>query len=198
MLFDTSDSSATSASDHSKPLASITAIRSRSFSLASWATRGGSNQGSARSGPTSNTRVDARLRILSYVSITAHRRTANRLGSTPRHAGLQGIVRFTFHAGKVEEFKRLSAECLEVVRAKDVGTLQYDTYFNDDESECIVLERFRDSDALILHGQNMAPFMESIMATGTVSGELLGDLSEELRAQMADSPVGLFTLYQAL
>jgi len=84
---------------------------------------------------------------------------------------LQGIVRFTFHSGKVEEFKRLSAECLEIVRAKDVGTLQYDTYFNDDESECIVLERFRDSDALILHGQNMAPLMESIMATGTVSGD---------------------------
>ena len=111
---------------------------------------------------------------------------------------LQGIVRFPFHADKVEEFKRLSAECLEIVRAKDDGTLQYDTYFNDDESECIVLERFRDSDALILHGQNMAPFMESIMATGTVSGELLGDLSDELRAQMAGSPVGLFTLYQAL
>ena len=111
---------------------------------------------------------------------------------------LQGIVRFTFHPGKVEEFKRLSAECLEIVRAKDVGTLQYDTYFNDDESECIVLERFRDSDALILHGQNMAPLMESIMATGNVSGELLGDLSDELAAHMAGSPVGLFTLYQAL
>jgi len=111
---------------------------------------------------------------------------------------LRGIVRFRFHADKVEEFKRLSAECLEIVRSKDAGTLQYDTYFNADESECIVLERFRDSDALILHSQNMAPFMESIMATGTVSGELLGDVSEELRAQMADSPVGLFTLYQAL
>jgi len=111
---------------------------------------------------------------------------------------LQGIVRFMFHPGKVEEFKRLSAECLEIVRNKDVGTLQYDTYFNEDESESIVLERFRDSDALILHGQNMAPLMESIMATGTVSGELLGDLSEALRAQMAGSPVGLFTLYQAL
>ena len=111
---------------------------------------------------------------------------------------LRGIVRFRFHAGKVEEFKRLSAECLEIVRSKDVGTLQYDTYFNADESESIVLERFRDSDALILHGQNMAPLMESIMATGTVSGELLGDLSEGLRDQMAGSPVGLFTLYQAL
>lgn len=111
---------------------------------------------------------------------------------------LQAIVRFTFHADKVEEFKRLSAECMEIVQTKDAGTLQYDTYFNDDETECIVLERFRDSDALILHGQNMAPLMESIMATGSVSGELLGDLSEELAAQMAESPVGLFTLYQAL
>ena len=70
---------------------------------------------------------------------------------------LQGIVRLTFHAGMVEEFKRLSAECMEIVRSKDVGTLQYDTHFNDDDSQAIVLERFRDSDALILHGQNMAP-----------------------------------------
>ena len=111
---------------------------------------------------------------------------------------LQAIVRFKFHDGNVEEFKRISAECLEIVRAKDYGTLQYDTYFNADESEAIVLERFRDSDALLLHGQNMAPLMQSIMATGSVSGELLGDLSDELRAQMTGSPVGLFTLYQAL
>jgi quinol monooxygenase YgiN len=111
---------------------------------------------------------------------------------------LQGIVRFTFHAGMVEEFKRLSAECIELVRSRDVGTLQYDTYLNDDESQAVVLERFRDSEALILHGQNMAPLMDAIMATGTVSGELLGDLNEQLRTQLAGSPVGLFRLYQSL
>jgi quinol monooxygenase YgiN len=111
---------------------------------------------------------------------------------------LQGIVRFTFHPGKVEEFKRLSAECLEIVRSQDDGTLQYDTYLNEDETKCVVLERFRDADALILHSQNMEPLMESIMATGSVAGELLGDLSDDLRAQMAGGPVGLFTLFQAL
>ena len=111
---------------------------------------------------------------------------------------LRGIVRFTFHAGMVDEFKRLSAECLEIVRAKDAGTLQYDTYLNEDESECIVLERFRDSDALVLHSQNMAPLMDAIMATANVSGELLGNPDEQLRAQLAGSPVGLFALYQAL
>ena len=105
---------------------------------------------------------------------------------------LQAIVRFQFHDGDVEEFKRLSAECMEIVRAKDSGTLQYDTYFNDDETECIVLERFRDADALILHSENLAHLMEPIMATGSVSGELLGELSPELRAKMDGSPVGLF------
>src|SRR2546421_12529486 len=96
---------------------------------------------------------------------------------------LQGIVRFRFHDGLVEEFKRLSAQFLEIVRTQDTGTLQYDTYFIDDETECIVIERFRDSDALIQHGENLAHPMGAITATGSVSGELLGDPSAELRAR---------------
>jgi len=111
---------------------------------------------------------------------------------------LQGIVRFRFHEGGLEEFKRLSAECLEIVRAKDVGTLQYDTYLNDDGSEAIVLERFRDSDALVLHSENLAHLMEAIMATGEVSGELLGQPSADLRAKLDGSPVGLFAPYQIM
>jgi quinol monooxygenase YgiN len=111
---------------------------------------------------------------------------------------LQGIVRFKFHEGKVEEFKRLSAQCMEIVRAKDPGTLQYDTYFNDDQSECIVLERFTDSEALIEHSANLSHLMDAIVATGSVSGELLGEPSAELRAKLADSPVGLFTPFLSM
>jgi hypothetical protein len=36
----------------------------------------------------------------------------------------------------------LAARCMEIVRTKDTGTLQYDIYFNDDQSECIVHERY--------------------------------------------------------
>ena len=106
---------------------------------------------------------------------------------------LQGIARFKFHQGKVEEFKHLSAQCMEIARAKDTGTLQYEIYFNDDESECIVLERYRDSEALIEHTANLGGLNEAIFATGSVSGELLGEPSAELRANLADSPVRLFT-----
>ena len=111
---------------------------------------------------------------------------------------LIGIVRFKFHEGKVDDFKRLSAECLEIVREKDTGTLQYDTFLNEDESEAIVIERFTDSDALILHGGNMNPLMEQIMAVGSISGELLGDPSEELQALLTGEYPKVFRLYQSL
>lgn len=107
---------------------------------------------------------------------------------------LHAIVRFRFHEGQVEEFKRLSAQCMEIVRSQDTGTLQYDTFFNEDETECIVIERFRDSDALVQHGENLAHLMDAIIATGSVSGELLGDPGPEIRAKItAGGPVQLFT-----
>jgi quinol monooxygenase YgiN len=111
---------------------------------------------------------------------------------------LQGIARFKFHEGRVEEFKRLSARCMEVVRAQDTGTLQYDVYFNDDQSECIVLERYRDSEALIEHAAHLGDLTEAILATGSVSGELLGEPSAELRASLAGSPVRLFTPFLSM
>ena len=112
---------------------------------------------------------------------------------------LHSIVRFRFHEGTLEEFKRLSAVCLEIVRNKDPGTLQYDTFFNEDESECIVLERFRDVDALLQHGANIGDeLMEAIIATGECFGELLGAVPEELRAKLAGGPVQVFLPYLAL
>jgi len=63
--------------------------------------------------------------------------------------------------------------------------LQYDIYFNDDQSECIVQERYRDSEALIEHAGHLGDLNDAILATGFVSGALLGEPSAELRAQMA-------------
>ncbi|HWD45063.1 MAG TPA: antibiotic biosynthesis monooxygenase family protein [Actinomycetota bacterium] len=111
---------------------------------------------------------------------------------------LQGIARYMFHEGKVEEFKRLSARCIEIARAKDTGTLRYEIYLNDDQSEGIVLERYRDSEALIEHLANLGDIGEAVLATGSVSGELLGEPSAELRAKLADSPVRLFTPFLSM
>ena len=104
-------------------------------------------------------------------------------------------ARIKFHEGKVEEFKLLSAQAMEIARTKDTGTLQYDIYFNDDESEGIVYERYRDSEALIEHGANLGDLSAAIFATGSFSGEVLAEPSAELRASLADSPVRIFKPY---
>jgi hypothetical protein len=87
---------------------------------------------------------------------------------------------------------------MQIVQTKDTGTLQYDTYLNEDQSECIVIERYRDSEALVEHLANLGNLGEAILATGSVSGELLGEPSAELRANLADSPVRLFTPFLSM
>jgi quinol monooxygenase YgiN len=105
---------------------------------------------------------------------------------------IQGVARFKFHEGKVEEFKRLCAQVMDGVRAKDIGTLRYEIYLNDDQSEGIVYERYRNSEAVIEHAMNVGDLMEAIFATGSVSSELLGTPNAELTAMTAGGGVSLF------
>jgi quinol monooxygenase YgiN len=113
---------------------------------------------------------------------------------------LMGIARFKIHEGKLEEYKRLSAQAMEIVRTKESGTLQYDTYFNDDQSECVVIERYRDSEAATEHAANLADVSAAVLAAvDVVHGELLGEPSAELRAKLAGSEVPqLFTPYESM
>ncbi len=108
---------------------------------------------------------------------------------------LQGIARCKFHEGGLEEFKRLAAQAMEIVRNKDTGTLQFEISFNDDQSECIVLERYRDSQALIEHAEHFGDLSEAIIRTGSFAGELIGEPSSELKSMLAGGPIRLFTPY---
>jgi hypothetical protein len=87
---------------------------------------------------------------------------------------------------------------MEIVQAKDTSTLQYEIHFNDDQSEAIVLERYRDSEALIEHAANLGELGQAIPATGLASSELLGKPSAEHRAMLADGSVRLFTPFLSM
>ncbi len=89
---------------------------------------------------------------------------------------LFGIARFKIHEDKLEEYKRLCTQAMEIVRTRDTGTLQYDVHFNDDESESFVVERYKDSEAAIQHAANLSAVAEAVLATVTVvHGEILGE-----------------------
>jgi quinol monooxygenase YgiN len=67
------------------------------------------------------------------------------------------------HEGRVEEFKRLCAELIEIVRADDGATPRFAFYLSDDESECVIYERYRDSEAVIDHGAHVGDIMPAIL-----------------------------------
>src|SRR2546426_7192289 len=101
---------------------------------------------------------------------------------------LLGIARFRFHEDKREEYLRLSDQAMDIVRTKDSGTLGYDLYLNGDQSECMVIERYRDSEAAIEHAANLGHLFPAVLATASaVHGELLGEPTTELKAKFAGS-----------
>jgi hypothetical protein len=89
---------------------------------------------------------------------------------------------------------------MDIVRTKDSGTLQYDLYLNGDQSECMFIERYRDSEAAMEHAGNLGHLFAAVLATvSVVHGELLGEPSAELRAKLAGSEVPvLFTPYRSM
>lgn len=106
---------------------------------------------------------------------------------------IKGIARVKFHPGKVDEWKRLTEQAMEIVRTRDPGTLQYEVFFNADESEAIVFERYRDTDAALEHFTNISHLMEPLMTTATIVGEVLGTPNERMRAQLSGDQPQLFT-----
>jgi quinol monooxygenase YgiN len=111
---------------------------------------------------------------------------------------IKGVARLKIHPGKLQEFKDLQAQCMTVVRAKDTGTLQYEAFFNEDTSECIVYERYRDSDALLEHFANLGALMPALFQVCDGSGEILGAPSPQLRKALEGSPVRIYTPYRSL
>lgn len=88
---------------------------------------------------------------------------------------VKGIARAKIRPGKLDAYKRLCAEAMEIVRTQDTGTLQYEIFFNHDESEAMVYERYRDADAALEHFAHISHLMEPLAATAEVTGELLAN-----------------------
>ena len=106
---------------------------------------------------------------------------------------IKGIARVKFYPGKLEEWKRLTEQAMEIVRTRDTGTLQYEIFFNEDESEAIVYERYRDPESAVEHFSNIGHLMEPLMATASVTGEVLGTPNAKMRELLAQGGPTLFT-----
>ena len=85
------------------------------------------------------------------------------------------------------EFKEAAAEAMDIAKGEP-GVLQYDWFFNDNQTVCVVRETYRDSDALLAHIANVGhAFARLVELGGGCELEMFGDRP----AQLGDARAGL-------
>jgi hypothetical protein len=104
---------------------------------------------------------------------------------------LQVTARLKIHEGKLNEFKDLAAQCLVAVKEREPGALQYDWFFNDDNTEYVVRERYA-------HLGNIGELLGKLMLVADISLEVFGNPSQELRAAIAAMNPKIYSFYQGL
>jgi quinol monooxygenase YgiN len=108
------------------------------------------------------------------------------------------IARCSIHPGKLESFRKVAALCLTNVRQKERGAMRYDWFLNADQKECVVIERYRDSGAVLEHIANLGENLEALTACCDLWIELYGNPSKELAETAAAMPVPVLTLMQGI
>jgi hypothetical protein len=115
-----------------------------------------------------------------------------------RVSELHLTTRFAIHDGEVGEFKSLAGHCMEVVREQDSGTLQYDWFLNADGTECVLRERYRDSDAVLEHTVNLGDLMGRFMSISDPDIEIYGAPTDALLEAIAALQPRVYSAYQSL
>jgi quinol monooxygenase YgiN len=111
---------------------------------------------------------------------------------------IQVTARLTIHEGKLEEFKELAAQCMRAVRERDSGTLQYDWFFNNTHTECVVRETYKDSGAVLEHIANLGPTMGALLGVSDMALEIYGSPSAELVKAAAGLAPRIYSPFQSI
>lgn len=109
---------------------------------------------------------------------------------------LQLTTRFVINDGQLDEFKSLASQCMQLVREKDSGTLQYEWFFNAAGTECVLRERYRDSEAVLEHAANLGDLMGRFMRISTPDVEIYGAPTAALLEAIAALQPRVYSAYQ--
>lgn len=109
---------------------------------------------------------------------------------------LQVTARLKIHEGKLNEFKKVATQCLMVVKERDKNTRQYDWFFNEDYTECVVRELYVNSNAVFEHLANLSELFPQMLQTADLFLEVYGDPTPQLKEALSNMNIKYYTFYQ--
>ena len=100
------------------------------------------------------------------------------------HNQIHFRAEFIIEEGKIEEYKKLVQDMSRVVEANEPDTINYQFYINREETGCIVLETYANSEAALAHNVGVASqsILPKIFSVSKISRfDVYGNPSEELQ-----------------
>jgi len=110
---------------------------------------------------------------------------------------IQITAKFQIEPEHLDEFKQLAASCIKIVKHKDKGTLQYDWFFNEGQTECAVRETYLNSNALLEHIEHVGELLERLFEISVFTAEIYGNPSIELRDKIQGEGVVFYKRFTA-
>ena len=102
---------------------------------------------------------------------------------------IRAVAEVSILAGKIGEFKKLAAQIMAKVEADEPNTISYDYFLSSDESQCCVVQSYKDSEAVLAHLSSIAGLAGPFHAVAPMTGLMIfGSPSAELRQAL--EPIG--------
>ncbi len=99
---------------------------------------------------------------------------------------IHATARFKIDAGKLHEFQGLVKQTLLIVRQKEKETLQYDIFYDELLTECVIREMYEHPKAFMDHLSNTKECFSKMLSISTFSAEVLGFQSSAMREVLAN------------
>ncbi|MAJ61534.1 MAG: hypothetical protein CBC48_17240 [bacterium TMED88] len=99
-------------------------------------------------------------------------------------------VAFSIKENVLDEFKNLIGKMVRNTESKEPDALVYEWYLSENGLECHLLETFKDSDAFMVHLDNLSVFLDQLWDLSTLTGfKTFGNPSAELQESLSSFPV---------
>lgn len=105
---------------------------------------------------------------------------------------------FIISKEKLQEYKKLVQELCKSVEANEPHTLEYQVYFDEDETRCVVHETYADSEAALFHNYAIASktILPKIFEIAQINKfEVYGNPSEKLQRVLSTFNTQKFSVF---
>jgi len=96
---------------------------------------------------------------------------------------IRKVVEISIKPGKAADFRKIASEFIRRVDSQEPDTLSYEWFLDKNRETCIILEDYRDNNALLFHLENIRDLYAQLFAVCEITRlQVFGHVSDGVRS----------------